>query len=127
MPSGKDFAGGRRGSSTTKKNAFCSFCRKSYRDVGPLVEGLTFDRKRMRDAIDGPMFATDRAVELAAQGMPFRAAYAQVAEEAHLLDQKPPEESIKARVSPGGSGNLSLDVLAERLDALGAGSPVRSK
>ncbi len=39
MPSGKDFAGGRRGSSTTKKNAFCSFCRKSYRDVGPLVEG----------------------------------------------------------------------------------------
>ncbi|MGD0783590.1 MAG: ATP-dependent Clp protease ATP-binding subunit ClpX, partial [Candidatus Aminicenantales bacterium] len=30
---------GRRGSGTTKKNAFCSFCRKSYRDVGPLVEG----------------------------------------------------------------------------------------
>ncbi len=38
MPSGKDANGGRR-SSTTKKNAFCSFCRKSYRDVGPLVEG----------------------------------------------------------------------------------------
>ncbi len=37
MPSGKDL-GGRRGG-TTKKNAFCSFCRKSYRDVGPLVEG----------------------------------------------------------------------------------------
>ncbi len=35
---GKDVGGGRRGS-TTKKNAFCSFCRKSYRDVGPLVEG----------------------------------------------------------------------------------------
>jgi len=41
MPSGKDVGGlGRRGASgTTKKNAFCSFCRKSYRDVGPLVEG----------------------------------------------------------------------------------------
>ena len=24
---------------SSKKNAFCSFCRKSYRDVGPLVEG----------------------------------------------------------------------------------------
>ena len=23
----------------SKKNAYCSFCRKSYRDVGPLVEG----------------------------------------------------------------------------------------
>jgi len=28
-----------RSGSSTKKNAFCSFCRKSYRDVGPLVEG----------------------------------------------------------------------------------------
>src|SRR5215813_6412020 len=56
MPSGKDITGGggsgggggkRNGggnmsSSNTggaKKNAYCSFCRKSYRDVGPLVEG----------------------------------------------------------------------------------------
>jgi ATP-dependent Clp protease ATP-binding subunit ClpX len=44
MPSGKDVMAGRRGTGagsggTTKKNAFCSFCRKSYRDVGPLVEG----------------------------------------------------------------------------------------
>lgn len=38
MPGGKETSGGRRGG-TTKKNAFCSFCRKSYRDVGPLVEG----------------------------------------------------------------------------------------
>jgi len=53
MPSGKDVtgggSGGKRGgggggptSGTAggiKKNAYCSFCRKSYRDVGPLVEG----------------------------------------------------------------------------------------
>ena len=54
MPSGKDITGGgssgggkRNGggnmsSGSTggpKKNAYCSFCRKSYRDVGPLVEG----------------------------------------------------------------------------------------
>lgn len=38
MPTSKDGGSTRRGS-TTKKNAFCSFCRKSYRDVGPLVEG----------------------------------------------------------------------------------------
>jgi len=38
MPSSRDITGTRRGG-TTKKNAFCSFCRKSYRDVGPLVEG----------------------------------------------------------------------------------------
>lgn len=40
MPTARDNNGGsRRSGSTTKKNAFCSFCRKSYRDVGPLVEG----------------------------------------------------------------------------------------
>jgi ATP-dependent Clp protease ATP-binding subunit ClpX len=39
MPTGRDFTTGRRGGGPIKKNAFCSFCRKSYRDVGPLVEG----------------------------------------------------------------------------------------
>ena len=39
MPAGKEGPTTRRGGGTTKKNAFCSFCRKSYRDVGPLVEG----------------------------------------------------------------------------------------
>ena len=29
----------RKNGSATKKNAFCSFCRKSYQEVGPLVEG----------------------------------------------------------------------------------------
>ena len=38
MPAGNDSTGSRR-SGTTKKNAHCSFCRKNYRDVGPLVEG----------------------------------------------------------------------------------------
>ncbi len=38
MPSGKDYTTGKR-SSSGKKNANCSFCRKDYREVGPLVEG----------------------------------------------------------------------------------------
>ena len=38
MPAGNDTTGGRR-TGTAKKNAHCSFCRKSYREVGPLVEG----------------------------------------------------------------------------------------
>ena len=38
MPTGKEFTPTNRGS-TGRKNANCSFCRKSYREVGPLVEG----------------------------------------------------------------------------------------
>src|SRR5438132_7701567 len=34
-------SGGRRPTGNTRRNrnAYCSFCRNSYRDVGPLVEG----------------------------------------------------------------------------------------
>jgi ATP-dependent Clp protease ATP-binding subunit ClpX len=42
MPSDRNSdAGGRRSPSATgrNRNAFCSFCRRSHRDVGPLVEG----------------------------------------------------------------------------------------
>jgi ATP-dependent Clp protease ATP-binding subunit ClpX len=39
MPTGRDINLGRRPNGGNKRNAFCSFCRKSYRDVGPLVEG----------------------------------------------------------------------------------------
>ncbi len=36
----KDMGGGRRPTGSVRnRNAFCSFCRKSHRDVGPLVEG----------------------------------------------------------------------------------------
>ena len=40
-PSGGGSGGRKTPTSTTgrNRNAFCSFCRKSYRDVGPLVEG----------------------------------------------------------------------------------------
>ena len=38
MPSGKDFGTGKK-SAQGKRNANCSFCRKNYREVGPLVEG----------------------------------------------------------------------------------------
>ena len=41
-----DGGSGRRtttGGSVRNRNAYCSFCRKSYRDVGPLVEGSGSD------------------------------------------------------------------------------------
>src|SRR5437660_5706627 len=39
--SGAGSGGGRRptGNTGRNRNAYCSFCRKSYHDVGPLVEG----------------------------------------------------------------------------------------
>ena len=64
------------------------------------------------------MYATDLAVDLARQGVPFRDAYRQAADPAHWA-QGDPEASLAARVSPGAAADLRLDALRRRLDALG--------
>jgi argininosuccinate lyase len=83
-----------------------------------LVRALDFDRDRMRAAISPDMFATDRAVELAREGLPFRDAYRKVAEEPHELSGRTPEASLAARVSPGAPGDLMLAQLRARLDEM---------
>ena len=86
--------------------------------VPDLVRRMDFDRARMAAAITPDLYATDVAVELAAQGVPFRTAYRQVADSLASLGGRTPEESLKARVSPGGTGDLMLGVLRARLEAL---------
>ena len=87
----------------------------STRIVPRLVRGMKLDAKRMREAIDAGCFATDRAVELTAEGVPFRDAYQKVAAEMATLEQGDPEASIAARTSPGGPGALQLVALRQRL------------
>ena len=65
------------------------------------------------------MYATDVAIEQAAAGVPFREAYRKAAEAAGQAGVgRTPEASLAARVSPGAAGDLRLDELRARLDAL---------
>ena len=82
-----------------------------------LIGGLELDRERMLAAITPECFATDRAVELAAAGVPFRDAYRQVAAEIAALPHGDAAASIAARVSPGAPGNLCLELIERRLNA----------
>jgi argininosuccinate lyase len=54
---------------------------------------------------------------MAKQGVPFRDAYRQAADPARWAEGDP-EASLAARVSPGASGDLRLDALRERWEAL---------
>ena len=83
-----------------------------------LVEGTQFIAKSCEDKIDAPMHATDLAIELSAQGLPFRTAYQQVANSYEDLEQRQPIDSVKARVSPGGCGNLMLEQMNTRLEKI---------
>ena len=89
--------------------------------VPALIDALKFDEDKMRAAITADMHATDRAIELAREGVPFREAYARAAREIPTLSSRTPEESLQARVSLGGAANLGLDRLDQRLRALVAG------
>jgi argininosuccinate lyase len=80
-----------------------------------LVEGLIIDKERMAAAITPECFATDRAVDYAAAGMPFREAYRRVAAEVGSLGEGNAAASLLARVSPGAPGDLRLEEIEKRL------------
>jgi len=86
--------------------------------VPALLAGLNWDRERMRAAIGPAMHATDRANELVCAGRSFREAYREVGDELARLESRSPDDSLAARVSPGGCGELQLDRIAARLEAL---------
>ena len=85
-----------------------------------LLRGLRWNAERMRAAIEPGMFATDRAIELAREGTPFREAYRASANNPLPSFGANPEASLAARTSPGGAADLRLDMLRARLDGLSA-------
>ncbi len=87
--------------------------------VPDLLARLAWNEDAMRAAIEPAMYATDVAIEQAANGVPFRDAYRAAAESVTSAGAgRTPENSLAMRVSPGASGDLCLDVLAARLAAL---------
>jgi argininosuccinate lyase len=82
-----------------------------------LLRRMQWKPEAMRAALEPSMYATDLAVDLAKQGMPFRDAYREAADPARWTEGDP-AASLAARVSPGAAGDLRLGALRERLDAL---------
>lgn len=88
-------------------------------DIFPdLVGSLEFNEQALAKAIEPAMHATDRAMELAAAGLPFRDAYRSVMNEMPELAGRDASQSLNARVSPGACANLMLDELSRRLEQL---------
>ncbi|NND60185.1 MAG: argininosuccinate lyase [Gammaproteobacteria bacterium] len=83
-----------------------------------LLSEVRFDHDKLREAIEPAMYATDRAIELAAKGVAFRDAYHEVKKSVTDGETRTPEDSIAARISAGAAGNPRLDILQQRLAAL---------
>ncbi len=79
-----------------------------------LLEAMEWKPERLRAALEPSMYATDLAVDLARQGMPFRDAYREAAKPERWAEGDP-AASLASRVSPGSAGNDCIDVLRQRL------------
>ena len=82
-----------------------------------LLRNLEWKPDAMRAALEPSMYATDLAVDLAKQGVPFRDAYREAADPARWSGGDP-GASLAARTSPGASGRSMFEVLRARLTAL---------
>ena len=81
-----------------------------------LLRNLEWNVERMQAALEPSMYATDLAVDMARQGVPFREAYKQAADPQRWAEGDA-NASLAARTSPGGAGDLRLEALRARLIA----------
>jgi argininosuccinate lyase len=87
------------------------------------VMDLTMDRlgvneDRLRAAFTPEIFATDRALELVSDGVPFRDAYQEISRSLQDLGARDPAEAIAKKKSTGSTGNLRLDIPRAQASAL---------
>lgn len=85
--------------------------------VPDLLCALQWQENAIHAALEPAMHATDLAIELTVQGMPFREAY-QTAANPDLWGDRAATDSLHARVSAGSGCHLGLEKLQSRLNAL---------
>lgn len=83
-----------------------------------LLAGFRWQTERMRESITPEMLATDRALDMAAEGIPFRDAYKIVAAKMGEISIEEITQSLADRVSPGACGQLETVLLESRLKTL---------
>ncbi|HAL91572.1 MAG TPA: argininosuccinate lyase [Verrucomicrobia bacterium] len=88
----------------------------SLRILAPLVAGLGVDGDALRRAFGPDVFATDRALELVAGGMPFRDAYHEVKNHLGDLAGKSPDEAVAAKRHLGAPMGLDFAALEARAE-----------
>ena len=92
----------------------------SLRILAPLVAGLEVDAAALRRGFGPDVYATDRALELVAQGMPFRDAYHEVKANLDKLAGYDPDAALAAKRhlgAPLGLDFAALDARAQEAEA----------
>lgn len=89
--------------------------RNSIRIMELTFAELKVNRAALEKAFTPEIYATDEALRLVAEGMPFRDAYVKVGTNLEAFGNGDPAASIASRTHVGTSGNLGLERLEKRL------------
>lgn len=117
LPSGYN-----RDSQETKRPFFNSFdiVGQTLDVVAIILAKVTVNKELCLKAFTGDVFATDAALDLVVQGVPFRDAYVKIASSLDQLAVSDPVQNILNKTHLGATGNLGLDLAQERINQLEA-------
>jgi len=87
----------------------------SLRVADRVMRSLEVNEQALLAGFLPEIYATDRALELVASGVPFRDAYRQVAAGLKSLEGMDPHEAIRRKTHTGTTGNLKLELIEQRL------------
>mgnify|MGYP001277172339 CR=1 FL=1 len=90
--------------------------RASLRIMALMTASLAVRPERLRAGFSAGVFATDRALELVAGGMPFRDAYQYVRSHLDELEAADPDQAIAAKTHVGGTAGLDFAWYKARVD-----------
>ncbi len=92
--------------------------RASLRIMAPMIQDTKVNEQKLIDGFTPDVFATDRALELVGEGMPFRDAYHYIKENLHELENIDPTEAILLKTHMGAPLGLDWDYFGDRIDAV---------
>jgi argininosuccinate lyase len=92
--------------------------RQTIRVMQRCIEGVRVHEDRLLAGFTPDVFATDRALELVAGGMPFRDAYHHVKAHLHELENLNPRAAIAAKTHAGTTGGLDFAAYARQVAAV---------
>ncbi|MBU6447173.1 MAG: argininosuccinate lyase, partial [Verrucomicrobia bacterium] len=105
----------------TKRPLFhaCDTTVDSLEVMHLILEGIAVDEEACLRGFTNEVFATDEVLNRIQQnGVPFREAYRQVAEQLDSLEKSDPKKNILAKIHIGATGNLGLECSEERIKNL---------
>ena len=95
-----------------------STTRACLRILAPMVQATKVNKQKLINGFTPDVFATDRALELVGEGMPFRDAYHHVKENLQELESIDPSAAIKLKTHLGAPLGLDWGYFKDRTEAV---------